>query len=704
MASCNLSYSGDKGVINASAYITEVTTSGTSRRVRVNLTVYAVDYSGGRDGSYWVECSQSGTDISENTVIDGSEQSIFNEEFTVSVSRGSSTASINLSFGASLTSPSAGKKSISGSISTLYLTEEPAATASTVSVSPTPVQMGKKVTISINRDSSGSTHTLEYKFGSKSGTIATDVGGSYAWTVPDLAASCNNATSGTCTITCKTYNNGSYIGSTTCSLTLNVPDATAVSASDGTLGTEMTVSISPKSSNFTHEIKCEFYSDTVTISGSTKGNVKWTPPYDLAKQIKNLTYGTATVKCTTKNGTAVVGETSKTIRLTVPENDTTRPKITDVVLSVITDLTGDLAELYIRGKTGLRAEITAESTYSDISSYSVTAGSVQASGNPAVIDVLVNDGDVAVTVKVTDARGFSASWNGSISVLPYSRPKITPYTGYSEVICERALSTGELNSDGTYLAIKAGRKFSSFVYGGTERNACTLRYRYKNSSAEQYGDWVTLIGPDSKDSEIQILVSDIVTSTSTSYNIEISAVDSLGGEHSMVFQIMTASVSFVLYDGVDGAGFGKYPEEPHVVDIASHMTLLVRGKLKVMGESWVSLGFAGGVEDSPYSYGRGDGTGCYYKVSYGNHVHISFNCSFNYTGSEFTINSTPIPESYRPNQTVCSLCPVNDRHIALVSVQTDGYIRVEWVQALKDTVDTGSVSILWIDGYLDYWV
>ena len=256
---------------------------------------------------------------------------------------------------------------------------------------------------------------------------------------------------------------------------------------------------------------------------------------------------------------------------------------------MITNLTGDLSKLFIRGKTGLRAEIAASSEYSDISEYSVTAGSSSESGNPAEIAVLVDDGDVTVTAKVTDARGFSATMSQTITVFPYSRPKITPYTGYSEVICERAKATGEPDKNGTYLSIKAGKRFSSFVYDGSELNSCRLRYRYKISSAHQFGDWDTLLDNGSQETEIQVLIDEIISSTSHSYDIEISAIDALDGEHILSFPIMTSAVSFALFDGVDGAGFGKYPEEPHVVDIASHMTLRVRGKLESLGENCCCL-------------------------------------------------------------------------------------------------------------------
>lgn len=123
MASTNLSYSGSTGVINATAYITEVTTSGKTRKVRLRLAVYAVDYSGGRDGSYSVTCSNSGTDTSSSCVINGSELDIFDETFTVSLNSDNTTANINLSFEAKLYSSSSGWKTITGTITKLTLTE-----------------------------------------------------------------------------------------------------------------------------------------------------------------------------------------------------------------------------------------------------------------------------------------------------------------------------------------------------------------------------------------------------------------------------------------------------------------------------------------------------------------------------------------------------------------------------------------------------
>ncbi len=95
------------------------------------------------------------------------------------------------------------------------------------SVSASNVNMGSATTITITRASSSFTHTLKYAFGSTSGTIATKTTStSVSWTPAlTLANQIPNALTGTCTITCETYNGSTKIGSKTCTLTLTVPSS-----------------------------------------------------------------------------------------------------------------------------------------------------------------------------------------------------------------------------------------------------------------------------------------------------------------------------------------------------------------------------------------------------------------------------------------------------------------------------------------------
>ena len=114
------------------------------------------------------------------------------------------------------------------------LTTIPRATTPTLSSSS--VNMGASITINMARASSSFDHTLTYKFGSATGTIGSDLGTSKAWTVPlSLASQIPNGTSGTCTITCKTYNGSTLIGTKTVSFTAKVPSSVVPSISAQTI-------------------------------------------------------------------------------------------------------------------------------------------------------------------------------------------------------------------------------------------------------------------------------------------------------------------------------------------------------------------------------------------------------------------------------------------------------------------------------------
>lgn len=100
--------------------------------------------------------------------------------------------------------------------------------ATTPKLSASSVNMGDSVTISLDRASSSFTHDLEYQFaGGSWEPIATGVGTSRNWTVPDLATSIPNASSGTMTIRCITKNGSTTVGMTTVSMTAKVPTSAA---------------------------------------------------------------------------------------------------------------------------------------------------------------------------------------------------------------------------------------------------------------------------------------------------------------------------------------------------------------------------------------------------------------------------------------------------------------------------------------------
>ena len=96
--------------------------------------------------------------------------------------------------------------------------------ASKVSLSTSSQNIGSSVTIYTNRVSSSFTHKITYKLGSKTWTIGTNVGASVLWTLPnDLANEITTSTSKAGTITCETYSGSTKIGTSTATLTAQVP-------------------------------------------------------------------------------------------------------------------------------------------------------------------------------------------------------------------------------------------------------------------------------------------------------------------------------------------------------------------------------------------------------------------------------------------------------------------------------------------------
>lgn len=126
----------------------------------------------------------------------------------------------------------------------------------TSSISMPATTMGSAGTISITRASSSFTHTLSYAFGTASGTIATKTTAtSVSWTPPtSLASQIPNSTSGTCTLTCYTYNGNTLVGTSTTTVSLSVPASikptiTSLTATrvDGTVPSDWGIYVQSKS-------------------------------------------------------------------------------------------------------------------------------------------------------------------------------------------------------------------------------------------------------------------------------------------------------------------------------------------------------------------------------------------------------------------------------------------------------------------------
>lgn len=444
------------------------------------------------------------------------------------------------------------EQSYSQALSTIYRASKPNATDA---------GMGENLVIYTNSESSAFTHTLKYTFGGATATIATGVGASYTWKVPDLASECNNALTGTVTITCITYNGSSTIGTETCEAILYVPKTStpSLSATSVVMGNSVAVYTNRGSTNFTHTLEFVFAGKTVSTIENVGNSTMFTPSLDLAYDIPNDPSGKVTVKCTTYNGAAEIGTDSVEFTATVPNNGNTKPTA-DWTLDPSVRLPSAFSGLYIQGKTGVKATFTASYTYSPIDSYKLTADGRNFFGNPATSSVFTRGGNFTITGTVTDKRGFSRSLSEDITVYPYRAPAIEPYEGHSSIICERSKHDGTYADAGTYLHIKCKIKCSPVKVNEDPKNFCSLQYRYKTAG----GDWsvpLTLL-EESNTSTVDYdeILPNVVSQTDKTYTVQLIVKDTIGTEVQYEFPIATADVTLHLVEGGYGVAVGKYSE------------------------------------------------------------------------------------------------------------------------------------------------
>ena len=183
---------------------------------------------------------------------------------------------------------------------------------------------GEEITINLPRSSGSFTHTVTWKFYESEGTIGTGLGTSVKWTIPRaLANQIPNATKGTCTITCKTYNGSTLIGTESDTFTLNV-NALDVPTVDSVDLTELTEGLATKFGGYVQSKSV--ISVTVNVTGAYSSTIKSYSTQitgtniDLTYSGKTFDYapsesGQLTIKTTVTDSRGRTGTLTKTINV-----------------------------------------------------------------------------------------------------------------------------------------------------------------------------------------------------------------------------------------------------------------------------------------------------------------------------------------------------------------------------------------------------
>lgn len=353
-----------------------------------------------------------------------------------------------------------------------------------------------------------------------------------------------------------------------------IPRASSISAASAvTLGNKCSVKWTPHSADFRYKLKFEI-GDWSYLTGAIHPNTTneytytgYTIPLEAANQIPNAVSGTMSVylytysdsSATTQIGSAYGGS----FAVTVPNNAQTQAAVT-MSLTPVHTLPAAFSGLYVQGKSKLKATLSATGKYgATIKSYSMKVDSATYDADDGYTSgYLTGTGSFTVYGYATDSRGYTGSTSKTITVIPYSKPKITVS------VCGRCDANGNLSDSGTYLKIKASRNYSPVKSGETQRNFCQIQYRYKAAAAAAYSGWTTILtGSDLSTNEVETAAMlGGVLAVDTTYQVQIRAVDDIGEYGDTLINVPTDVVHN--HKTKNGWGFGKYCEGENLLDVA----------------------------------------------------------------------------------------------------------------------------------------
>lgn len=287
--------------------------------------------------------------------------------------------------------------------------------------------------------------------------------------------------------------NTSFVsGSTNGWMTLpTIPRKSGISSKTGTIGTEMTISWTRASGNFTHTLSYKFGNKSGTIGSGLATSVKWTPPKELYEYIKDKKSGKGTLTLTTYNGGSNLGSNTATLTLNANEsdcvptlNDSSVKDNNEVTLALTNDETMIVlyksnAECVVNFSTNQFASMkrvllngvdvssyVAEQTSDDVKNYTL---------NYVINGVNVKE----IPVVITDSRDYSKEFK----IIPSKLVEYIPLSASVNAYRPQP-TTGEIDAS-----------FSGNYYNGSfneTANSLAISYAYKIKDSEEFSEKVVL--------------------------------------------------------------------------------------------------------------------------------------------------------------------------------------------------------------------
>jgi hypothetical protein len=349
--------------------------------------------------------------------------------------------------------------------------------------------------------------------------------------------------------------------------------STITSAGNVTLGNPCNIVWTPLASSLRYKLKFSLgswnYTTGVIHPNQTSAYTYsgYTIPIEVANQITGGYTGTMTVTLYTYSDSAATkqigSEDSETFKVTVPTSEA--PAVT-MSLSPVHSLPAAFDGIYIQGISRVKATISATPEHgATILYYDMTVeGKTYGAADGYTSGYLTNPGEVSVVGHAVDSREYGGYAEKSVTVIPYANPKI------QNVTAKRCDESGNLTDSGKYLKITATRNYYPVVSNGVQKNFCQIRYRYKTEGASDYSGWVTILAANdlSADAVVTTPLLDGNLLTTTSYRVEVQAIDDVGNYAQSVVIVSTEGVYWHRDGAKNALGLGKRNERDNALDSA----------------------------------------------------------------------------------------------------------------------------------------
>lgn len=210
----------------------------------------------------------------------------------------------------------------------------------------------------------------------------------------------------------------------------------------------------------------------------------------LLNAMTSLKSFTATIELVTKSGNTQIGNASTctcTISTTEANSGPTLSGFTFAdSYSTTTAITGNdqvLIQSYSR-LTVTPGTATAKNGASIVSYSAVCSGVTKSNTTGAALSLgtIGTSGTRDITLTVTDSRGYTASVTKSVTVVPYSKPKVN------------SVSLRRTNEIETEMQLVFNGSISAITVDGAQKNSLLyVRYRYKLTSASSYNAYTSIL-------------------------------------------------------------------------------------------------------------------------------------------------------------------------------------------------------------------